>query len=188
MTSSLSVFLVGPMGVGKTTIGKVLAETMGLVFVDSDREIEAVTGADIPWIFDVEGEAGFRARESKMIEQLTARTGIVLATGGGAVLAEDNRRWLKQRGAVVYLRAPISQQIERTKRDKTRPLLQTANPAQKIRELMALREPLYQEVADLIVDTNRRGPKAACTEILRQLDELNRAAINPENEADNVNR
>ena len=169
MTSSSSVFLVGPMGVGKTTIGRMLAETLGLEFVDSDREIEAATGADIPWIFDVEGEAGFRVRESRMIDQLSQRSNVVLATGGGAILAADNRRWLAERGTVIYLRAPISQLIDRTKRDKTRPLLQTANPAQKIRDLMALREPLYQEVAHLTVDTCRRGPKAVCAEIQRQI-------------------
>ena len=158
------------MGVGKTTIGKVLAESLGLDFVDYDREIESATGADIPWIFDVEGEEGFRARESKMIEKLTTRPNIVLATGGGAILSEANRQWLKARGCVIYLRAPISQQIERTKRDKSRPLLQTANPAQKIRELMAFREPLYREVADFSVDTYRRGPKAVCNEIQKQLN------------------
>ena len=158
------------MGVGKTTIGKVLAESLGLDFVDSDREIESATGADIPWIFDVEGEEGFRARESKMIEKLTTRPNIVLATGGGAILSEANRQWLKARGCVIYLRAPISQQIERTKRDKSRPLLQTANPAQKISELMAFREPLYREVADFSVDTYRRGPKAVCNEIQKQLN------------------
>ena len=158
------------MGVGKTTIGKVLAESLGLDFVDSDREIESATGADIPWIFDVEGEEGFRARESKMIEKLTTRPNIVLATGGGAILSEANRQWLKARGCVIYLLAPISQQIERTKRDKSRPLLQTANPAQKIRELMAFREPLYREVADFSVDTYRRGPKAVCNEIQKQLN------------------
>ncbi|MBL6804774.1 MAG: shikimate kinase AroK [Proteobacteria bacterium] len=170
MKSLTSLFLVGPMGVGKTTIGKVLAESLGLDFVDSDREIESATGADIPWIFDVEGEEGFRARESKMIEKLTTRPNIVLATGGGAILSEANRQWLKARGCVIYLRAPISQQIERTKRDKSRPLLQTANPAQKIRELMAFREPLYREVADFSVDTYRRGPKAVCNEIQKQLN------------------
>ena len=158
------------MGVGKTTIGKVLAESLGLDFVDSDREIESATGADIPWIFDVEGEEGFRAREYKMIEKLTTRPNIVLATGGGAILSEASRQWLKARGCVIYLRAPISQQIERTKRDKSRPLLQTANPAQKIRELMAFREPLYREVADFSVDTYRRGPKAVCNEIQKQLN------------------
>ena len=158
------------MGVGKTTIGKVLAESLGLDFVDSDREIESATGADIPWIFDVEGEEGFRARESKMIEKLTTRPNIVLATGGGAILSEANRQWLKARGCVIYLRAPISQQIERTKRDKSRPLLQTANPAQKIRELMAFHEPLYREVADFSVDTYRRGPNAVCNEIQKQLN------------------
>ena len=105
MKSLTSLFLVGPMGVGKTTIGKVLAESLGLDFVDSDREIERVTGADIPWIFDVEGEEGFRARESKMIEKLTIRTNIVLATGGGAILAEANRQWLKSRGCNLPSRA-----------------------------------------------------------------------------------
>ena len=158
------------MGVGKTTIGKVLAESLGLDVVDSAREIDSATGADIPWIFDVEGEEGFRARESKMIEKLTIRPNIVLATGGGAILAEANRQWLRSRGCVIYLRAPISQQIERTKRDKSRPLLQTADPAQKIRELMAFREPLYREVADFSVDTYRRGPKAVCSEIQKQLN------------------
>ena len=169
MKESNSIFLVGPMGVGKTTIGRVLADSMGREFLDSDREIEAATGADIPWIFDVEGEEGFRARESRMIETLTTRSNIILATGGGAVLAAENRRWLHERGCVVYLRAPVSQQIERTRRDKSRPLLQTADPAQKIRDLMTQRDPLYKEVADLIVDTHRRGPKAVCTEIRRQL-------------------
>lgn len=169
MSYSGNIFLVGPMGVGKTTIGRVLADSLGLEFFDSDREIEASTGADIPWIFDVEGESGFRIRETRMIEQLTQNKGIVLATGGGAVISAENRKWLKARGVVVYLRAPISQQVERTSRDKTRPLLQTPNPEQKIRELMGIREPLYQEVADMVVDTYRRNPKTVSQEISRQL-------------------
>lgn len=169
MSYSGNVFLVGPMGVGKTTIGRVLADLLGLEFYDSDREIESSTGADIPWIFDVEGESGFRVRESRMIEQLTQKKNIVLATGGGAVMSAENREWLMARGVVVYLRAPISQQVERTSRDKTRPLLQTANPEEKIRELMQIREPLYQAVADIVVDTYRRNPKTVSQDICSQL-------------------
>jgi len=169
MSYSGNLFLVGPMGVGKTTIGRVLADSLGLGFFDSDREIEASTGADIPWIFDVEGESGFRVRETRMIEQLTQNKNIVLATGGGAVILAENRESLKARGVVVYLHAPISQQVERTSRDKTRPLLQTPNPEQKIRELMEIREPLYQEVADMVVDTYRRNPKTVSQEICKQL-------------------
>lgn len=170
MSFSGNIFLVGPMGVGKTTIGRVLADLLGLEFFDSDREIEKATGADIPWIFDVEGEAGFRIRESRMIEQLSAMENIVLATGGGAIGTAQNRKWLKARGSVVYLRAPISQQVERTSRDKSRPLLQTPNPEQKIRELMEIRDPLYREVAEIIVDTNHRNPKTVSQEICRQLN------------------
>lgn len=170
MSFSGNVFLVGPMGVGKTTIGRVLAELLGLEFFDSDREIEASTGADIPWIFDVEGESGFRLRESRMIEQLSQKSNIVLATGGGAVMSPENREWLKARGVVVYLRAPISQQVERTSRDKSRPLLQTPNPEKKIRELMKIREPLYQDVADMVIDTYRRNPKTVSQDIYNQLN------------------
>ena len=172
MKYSGNVFLVGPMGVGKTTIGRVLAEQLHQEFFDSDREIEASTGADIPWIFDVEGEDGFRLREQRMINQITAKTNIILATGGGAVLAEENRRNLAERGIVVYLRASIKQQVERTSRDKNRPLLQTPNPELKIRELMKIRDPLYSEVADIIIDTNRRNPRSVGLEIIRQVKKL----------------
>ncbi len=160
------------MGVGKTTIGKVLSEELGMAFFDSDREIEASTGADIPWIFDVEGEAGFRVREARMIENLTQKKGIVLATGGGAILSMENRKFLSARGLVVYLRASIKQQLERTSRDKNRPLLQTPDPEKRIKELMKMREPLYREVGDIIVDTNRRNPKTVCQEILLQYHKL----------------
>lgn len=168
-----NIYLIGPMGVGKTTIGRVISEELGMGFFDSDREIEASTGADIPWIFDVEGEAGFRIRESKMIEILTQRKKIVLATGGGAILSPENRRWLSARGTVVYLRASIKQQFERTSRDKNRPLLQTPDPEKRIKELMQVRDPLYREAADLIIDTNRRSPKAVSNEILFQLSNPN---------------
>lgn len=172
MKNSGNVFLVGPMGVGKTTIGRVLADQLHQEFFDSDREIEASTGADIPWIFDVEGESGFRLREQRMLHQLTLKSNIILATGGGAVLAEENRRNLMERGIVVYLRASIKQQVERTSRDKNRPLLQTPNPELKIRELMKIRDPLYIEVADIVIDTNRRNPRSVGLEIIRQLKKL----------------
>lgn len=157
------------MGVGKTTIGKVLAEQLGLQFFDSDQEIEASTGADIPWIFDVEGEAGFRARETKMIDQLSRKRNIVLATGGGAVVAEENRKCLGENGTVVYLRASIAQQVERTSRDKNRPLLQTDDPEKKIRELREIREPFYLEIADIIIDTNKRNARSVSAEICKQI-------------------
>ena len=174
MNYSSNVFLVGPMGVGKTTIGRVLAELLGMEFFDSDREIEASTGADIPWIFDVEGESGFRVREARMVDQLSKKKAIVLATGGGAVLAEENRQCLKGRGVVVYLRASIRQQVERTSRDKNRPLLQIPDPEKKIRELMNIRDPLYREVADIVIDTNRRNPRAVSLDIVRRLQDLDK--------------
>lgn len=167
-----NVFLVGPMGVGKTTIGRALADQMQLEFFDSDKEIEASTGADIPWIFDVEGEQGFRERELRMIDTLSKRKQIVLATGGGAILAKKTRKRLQKRGLVVYLRASIKQQVERTSRDKNRPLLRTENPEETIKELMTQREPLYLEVADVIVDTNRRSPRSVSAEIMRQISKL----------------
>ena len=172
MTESRNVFLVGPMGAGKSTIGKVLSELLEKEFCDSDREIEAATGADIPWIFDVEGEAGFRHREVRMIDNLSRRNNIVLATGGGAVLQQATRERLQQRGVVVYLRATIELLIERTSRDRNRPLLQTADPEQTIRELIALREPLYLQVADLVVDTNRRKARELGREICSRLHGL----------------
>lgn len=164
------VFLVGPMGAGKTTIGRLLAKSLKMQFVDSDLEIEDRCGADISWIFDVEGEAGFRAREEKMIEELSAQPGIVLATGGGAVLSEANRNFLSGRGTVVYLLATVSQQVERTSRDTKRPLLSNAaDPGQKLAELMSIRDPLYREVADHVVQTGSRNPRAVCNDILKAL-------------------
>jgi len=165
-----NIFLVGPMGAGKTTIGRQLAREMKKEFVDSDHEIEERSGANISWIFDVEGEAGFRKREKKVIEELTGRKDIVLATGGGAVLAPENRKYLHSRGTVIYLMATIGQQVERTKHDQRRPLIQDVDDIRgKLTELMEIRDPLYREIADYVVITNRRSPKSVSTEIMKQL-------------------
>lgn len=173
MQKSLNnIFLVGPMGAGKTTIGRLLAEELGKQFHDSDQVVEERAGASISWIFDVEGEPGFRARERAAIEDLSAQDNIVLATGGGAVLAEQNRQNLRNRGFVVYLKATIAQQVERTRRDQKRPLLKnTDDPKAKLTALMEIRDPLYREVADLTVMTSRRSPRAVCNEILQQIRE-----------------
>ena len=158
------------MGAGKTTIGRQLAKTLKKEFVDSDLEIEERTGANISWIFDVEGEEGFRKREKKIIEELTRRKNIVLATGGGAVLAPQNRKYLQSRGTVVYLMATIGQQVERTRHDQRRPLIQNVdNIRDKLSELMEIRDPLYREIADHVVMTNRRSPRSVSNEIVKQL-------------------
>jgi shikimate kinase len=160
-----NVFLVGPMGVGKTTIGRLLAEELGYSFVDSDREIEARCGADIPWIFDVEGEEGFRERESKVLDDLSRKQGIVLATGGGIVLNPDNRKKLQSRGFVVYLTAQLDLLAERTGKDKKRPLLQVDNPRQILEKTLLVRDPLYREIASAIVSTDQQNPRQAAKEI-----------------------
>ena len=149
-----SVFLVGPMGAGKSTIGRQLARSLRLQFVDSDREIEKRTGVDIPLIFELEGESGFRKREKEVIDELSARSGVVLATGGGAVLDRCNRAYLSSRGYVIYLHTSVEQQLKRVAHDRNRPLLQTPDPEQKLVELMELRDPLYREVADWTIETD----------------------------------
>lgn len=169
MSKSTNLFLVGLMGAGKSTIGRQLAKSLGRAFVDSDHEIEARTGASIPLIFDVEGEAGFRQREKKVIDDLTGRESIVLATGGGVVLDAENRAHLKARGLVVYLYATVEQLLARTAKDRNRPLLQTADPRGRFEELMTVRDPLYREVADLVVDTGRRTVRGAEREILAKI-------------------
>ncbi|MGF1642420.1 MAG: shikimate kinase AroK [Thiotrichales bacterium] len=148
------LFLIGPMGAGKTTLGRMIAEELGYTFIDSDRVIEARTGVDIPTIFDFEGEAGFRDREARVIEDLTLMNNVVLATGGGAILRPENRKLLHERGFVVYLRVSVAAQLVRTARDKNRPLLQTANPEAKLQTLAATRTPLYESIAHLTVDTD----------------------------------
>lgn len=167
-----NLILVGPMGAGKSTIGRLLAKELHLPFKDSDKEIEVRTGADIPWIFDVEGEAGFREREQAVIADLCQEDGLVLATGGGAILRPANRAALRAGGRVVYLHTSVEQQLERTARDRNRPLLRTANPGQVLRELMAIRDPLYREIADVIIETDQRPPRMVVQEVLSLLEQL----------------
>ncbi len=165
MTQQRSLILIGPMGAGKSTIGRQVSSLLHYEFVDSDHEIEERSGADIPWIFDVEGEEGFRKRESAMIEELTQRSHIVLATGGGAVMREDNRRAIAAGGIVVYLRATVEQQLARTSRDQNRPLLQTSDPRSVLTKLMEVRDPLYREIADYVVETEQGGVKDVASKI-----------------------
>lgn len=173
MLQQPNIFLIGPMGAGKTTVGRRLAQVRDLLFVDSDHEIEARTGVDIPYIFEREGEPGFRRREHQAIEALTARSGIVLATGGGAVLDPQNRRLLAARGVVVYLQASVEQQLARTLRSGNRPLLQQAADRRTVLEdLLRVRDPLYREIADLVVVTDRRSARAVVQEIETFLDAM----------------
>jgi len=172
MAKSTSIFIVGPMGAGKTTIGRQLATTRRLEFVDADQEIQRRTGVDIPTIFEFEGEGGFRARERAVIDELSSREGVVLATGGGAVLDPENRRCLGARGVVVYLSCSPEQQHERTIRDRNRPLLQTDDPLKRLHDLMATRDPLYREIADIVVSTEKRAASSVVDEISRKLDSL----------------
>lgn len=169
ITNKTNIYLIGPMGAGKSTIGKALAQAASLEFVDSDREIEERTGASIPLIFEIEGEEGFRDREAAMIDELTQRNGIVLATGGGAIMRPENREVLKARGTVVYLHAPVSQQLARTAHDSNRPLLQTEDRAGKLTELMRIREPLYRQIADIVIQTEGQGPRKIVNQILGDL-------------------
>jgi len=170
MNRNQNLFLIGPMGAGKTTVGKQLANLLGMEFIDSDLEIQRRTGVDIPTIFEFEGEEGFRKRERAVIEELTASEGVVLATGGGAVLDEQNRRLLSSRGFVVYLQCTPEQQYERTYRDRNRPLLQTEDPLAKLKSLMEQREPFYLQTADLVIMSDRRNAQAVAREIQASLE------------------
>lgn len=163
-----NIFLIGPMGVGKSTIGRQLATMLHKEFRDTDHEIENRTGVDIPTIFDIEGEEGFRRREAAVLEELTRDSNLVLATGGGAVLREENRKALR-RGFVVYLSANIETLVERTRRDKNRPLLQNTDKRKKLEALMEQRDPIYREEADIIVETDGRSAKTVAREIIDQL-------------------
>jgi shikimate kinase len=172
-----NIFLVGMMGAGKTSVGRMLARNLGKEFFDSDQVIEARTGVKIPVIFELEGEAGFRAREAVVIEELTARKGVVLATGGGAILSEKNRQLLRARGTVVYLRAGVNELWNRTRHDRNRPLLQTGDPLGRLRELHAQRDPLYREVAHVTVDTGSQSLKSLVMKLQQKLSHSAGAAI-----------
>lgn len=164
-----NLFLIGPMGAGKSAVGRQLARMLHKSFVDSDDEIESRTGVDIPFIFEKEGEAGFRKREAKVIDDLSQRQGLVLATGGGAVTDDKTRSNLGARGYVVYLQTSVDQQLERTRRGRERPLLENDDPRTTLEQLMAVRDPLYREIADLIVDTDGRRVNAVAKEIFEAL-------------------
>jgi shikimate kinase len=168
-SSGTNIILVGPMGAGKTTIGLQLAKALHRTFYDSDKEIESRTGANIPLIFELEGEEGFRKRETSVITDLAQQHGIVLATGGGAVLRAENRKILKEAGLVVYLKADIEHLLMRTAKDKNRPLLQTDDPKQKLTEILNQRGPLYEEVADLVIKTGNQSIKTVVDKITKSL-------------------
>lgn len=164
-----NIYLIGLMGAGKTTVGRQLAWRLGCPFYDSDHEIEVRTGVSIPTIFEIEGETGFRKREAQVIEELVNESGkMVLATGGGVVITPENRVNLKAHGWVVYLSVPPFQLYQRTRQDRNRPLLQVADPLKRLQELHAIRDPLYRETADLIVDGTRFGPAGTIQHLLKE--------------------
>ena len=174
MAEKRNIFLVGPMGAGKSTIGRQLAQLLSMDFVDTDAEIEERAGADIGWIFDVEGEAGFRKREERIINELTLRQGIVLSTGGGAILSKESRNHLSALGIVVYLETTVEKQYHRTQRDKKRPLLQDVeDPRQVLEDLAKVRNPLYEEVADITLPTDEQSAKVMATQIIDLIDNYN---------------
>jgi len=158
------------MGAGKSTIGRRLAESLGKEFIDSDHEIENRTGVSIPTIFDIEGEDGFRNRESSVIDELSQRKGVVLATGGGAVLRTENRQHLAARGLVIYLKANTEQLHKRTRLDRNRPLLQTGDPKEKLQQLLEARDPLYQEIADLVIETGDHSVQQTASDIIQKIE------------------
>ena len=163
----MNIFIVGPMGSGKSTVGKIISDELFLNFFDTDDEIEARTGASIDWIFDLEGEEGFRKRESEMLEEMVKKNSIVLSTGGGIVLSKINRELLSSRGTVFYLSTPISTQVERTSKDKDRPLLKNGDPNQILTKLHEERKDLYKNVSDHIIDTENKSSQEVAAEIIK---------------------
>lgn len=172
MNNKQNIFLVGPMGAGKSTIGKALAEITNYDLFDSDSEIEKRTGADIAWVFDVEGEEGFRKREAAVIDDLTKMNGIILATGGGTVKLKENRNHLISRGVVVYLETSVEKQFSRTSSDKRRPLLNNPDPKGTLERLLKERDPLYREVADIVVKTDDLTAKEIAKQIIEEMENI----------------
>lgn len=172
MQNKISIFLVGLMGAGKTTVGKMLAKRTGMDFLDTDHQIECRNGVSIPTIFEIEGEEGFRKREMQMLAELVVRPAVVLATGGGVVMRRENREALKSNGWVVYINVPPAELHERTRHDKSRPLLQTEDPLARLRELYQVRDPLYREVAHYVVEGGRLGPSSVVSHILREYERV----------------
>jgi shikimate kinase len=169
MRGARNVYLVGMMGAGKTTAGRLMARRLKRPFYDSDLEVERRCGVKVPVIFEIEGEGGFRAREAGVIAELTALQDVILATGGGAVLAEANRRALAANGTVIYLHAPPAALYERVRQDKNRPLLATGDPRARLEELYAVRDPLYREIADMVIETGRQSVQTLARDILVRL-------------------
>ncbi|QJC38671.1 shikimate kinase AroK [Enterobacteriaceae endosymbiont of Donacia fulgens] len=172
MAEKRNIFLIGPMGAGKSTIGRHLANLLKMDFFDSDQEIERRTGADINWVFDVEGEEGFRKREKKIINEITQKQGIILATGGGSIQSKETRKFLSSRGIVVYLKTTIEKQLSRTKRDKKRPLLKNKNQLAKeiLEKLAKKRNHLYNEIADIIIKTDEQSAKIVANQLINLLE------------------
>jgi len=180
MTTHSNIFLIGPMGAGKTTIGRQLARKLGMRFLDSDRVIEERTGADIPLIFEKEGEAGFRRREQAVIDELTREENLVLATGGGAVLSAENRSALAQRGRVIYLHSDLDSLVERTGKDRSRPLLQSGQePHAVLARILEQREPLYRETADFTIDTSNASISHVIQAIIGQINHPDNNRVEP---------
>jgi shikimate kinase len=170
MAEKRNIFLIGPMGAGKSTIGRQLAQQLNMTFYDTDQEIERSTGADISWVFDVEGEEGFRQREEKIVSLLTEKQGIVLATGGGSINSRETRNRLSARGVVIYLETTIDKQLARTQRDKKRPLLRNGGGSRSSLEKLAIeRNPLYEEIADFTIQTDQQSAKVVASQIIEQL-------------------
>lgn len=169
------LYLVGPMGAGKTTIGLKLAEYLNKRFVDSDKEIEQNTGANIPLIFELEGEDGFRKRETNILQELSEYEDVVIATGGGAVIRDENREIMRQSGFVIYLYAPLDMLVERTAKDRNRPLLQNGNPRETLAKLLEQREPFYRDVANLVYETSNKSVRSIVTELVKAIQKAKKS-------------
>lgn len=172
MIGNHNIFLIGPMGAGKSTIGRQLSQILGKNFFDSDQEIEARAGVGIDWIFDVEGEEGFHKRELNVLNELTKHQNIILSTGGGSIISKEARNILSSRGIVVYLKTPIEKQYRRTLHDKTRPLLQTEEDTKEVlTKLAEVREPLYEEIADITISTDNKNTRNMTSQLINMLEE-----------------